>query len=78
MTFEGDLILAGDNGDDDTPEVLAVLSPRQKRKRIPDESIPLERAEWIGQQGAINGKPVVYIDAVKWRGVWYVQYSEVT
>lgn len=82
MAFDGDIILLGTDDDGKNPEVLAVLSPLQKRKRIPDESTPLERAEWIGQEGKIENhskliQRVVYIDAVKWRGIWYIQWSEV-
>ena len=54
--------------------VAMVLSRHNKRGVVPDESTPLERSEWIGQGGEIKGQPIVYIDAVKWRGVWYIQY----
>lgn len=53
-----------------------ILSKHSKRERIPDESTPAERAEWIGQEGTIKGQPIVYIDAIKRQGVWYVQYVE--
>lgn len=56
--------------------VAMILSKHNKRERIPDESTPAERAEWIGQEGEIEGQSIVYIDAIKWRSVWYIQYVE--
>jgi len=41
-----------------------------------DISTAAERAEWIGQTIKIDGQPAVIIDALKWRNVWYLQYSQ--
>jgi hypothetical protein len=79
LAFNGDIILVGADDDGSNPGVIAVLSPRQKRTRIPfDSSTVSERAEWIGVKGMLNEKLVIYVDAVKWRNIWYVQYSEIT
>jgi hypothetical protein len=77
MTFEGDIILAGAD-DSDKPVVFAVLSSIQKRKRIPDdESTLVERADWIGEETKLETGPAIFIDAVKWLDIWYVQYVKV-
>lgn len=53
-----------------------VLSPQNKRGRVPDESSPAERAEWIGRPIEIKGRTAIIIDAIKYYNCWFLQYTD--